>query len=474
MSDTLPLVVDLDGTLIHSDTLVENWLRVVRRRPWVVLLTPLWMVRGRAYLKNRLAEGGTLRAEGLPYHQEFLAWLRASKKQGRPVHLATAADRRVAEAVSAHLGLFDSVFASDASSNLKGGRKAARLVEEFGRGGFVYAGNHSSDLDVWAESAAAVLVSTPPSVARRVTQPIEAEFPRSGNRVLALLRAMRLYQWVKNLLVFLPLITANGLLRGSSLVSAGMTFLAFSLLASGVYLVNDLFDLEADRRHPRKRRRPFASGTAPVVWGILTGPLLMLLGVGGGFAIDFWVGATLVGYAVLTLAYSAYLKTQPLVDVFTLALLYTMRIVAGGIAVNELASIWLLSFSSFFFLSLGFLKRYVELAGLDPDREQVSRRGYGRSEDDKLFVMGVASSFAASIVLALYVDTSVAESIYTHPEAVWGFVPLSLFWQMRMWLAAERGFVDDDPIAYAARDWVSALVLIAAGCCYLAAVALPQ
>lgn len=469
---SLPLVVDLDGTLLRSDTLVENWLRVVRLQPWTVFATPFWIMRGRAWLKNRLSETGGLQPERLPYHEGLLAWLEEQKAEGRPIHLATAAHSRIALPVAEHLGLFERVFASEAGTNLKGRRKADALCEAFGREGFVYAGNDRSDLTVWSESAAAVLVDVPPGLARRVNRPIEASFPREGNRLVAMLRAMRLYQWVKNLLVFLPLITSNGLLRGSSLIDALVTFMAFSLMASGVYLVNDLFDLEADRQHPRKRRRPFASGRAPVVWGVIAGPLLMVSGAVIAFLLDAAVGTTLVIYAVMTLAYSAYLKTQPLVDVFTLALLYTLRIVAGGLAVDEPASIWLLSFASFFFLSLGFLKRYVEVSQFSADTEANHRRGYGRGEEDPLFVMGVASSFSAAIVLALYVETSGAESIYAHPEAVWGFVPLCLFWQMRMWLAAERGFVDDDPIAYAAFDWVSALVILAGAGFYLAAVGL--
>lgn len=467
--ETLPLVVDLDGTLVRSDTLVETWLRAVRRQPWVVLLTPFWLARGRSYLKARLSDRAALSADALPYHDEFLAFLRTERERGRPLHLATAADRKIADAVAAHLGLFGRVFSSDGRTNLRSHRKAEALTRAFGEGRFAYAGNDRKDLPVWASAGAAVLVSTPRGYARRVGAPVEAEFPRSENRLVGLFRALRTYQWVKNLLVFLPLITANGLLRASSLWMALGTFAAFSCLASGVYVVNDLFDLDADRRHPRKKNRPFASGAVPLEWGVVLGPGLMAAGVAGGFALGFWVGVSLVAYATTTVAYSAYLKTQPLVDVFTLALLYTLRIVAGGAAVDELPSIWLLSFSSFFFLSLGFLKRHVEVSKLSAD-DGIHRRGYASGEDRPLLVMGIASSFAASIVLALYVETSLAEAIYRRPEAVWGFVPLSLFWQMRMWLAAERGFVHDDPITYAARDWVSLLVALAGGACYLAAV----
>ncbi len=462
---TLPLVVELDRTLVRSDTLVETWLRAVRRQPWILLLTPFWMLRGRAHLRTRLRGRVDLSAETLPYHDEFVDFLRRQRGARRPLILAHDGAPDTARRVFDHLGIFDRVLPAI------GGVRARvqALVDEFGEGGYAYAGSGRGDLPLWNAGGAAVLVSTPPQWARRVGVPVEAEFPRERSRLRGLIKAMRTYQWVKNLLIFLPLITANGLTRISSLWLALGTFAAFSCLASGVYVVNDLFDLDADRRHPRKRRRPFASGTAPLGWGVVLGPLLMTVGVVGGFLLGFWVGVSLVTYAVATIAYSAFLKTQPLVDVFTLALLYTLRIVAGGVAVDEAASIWLLSFSSFFFLSLGFLKRHVEVSRLSPD-EEIHRRGYGTGEDRPLLVMGIASSFAASIVLALYVETSVAEAIYPRPEAVWGFVPLSLFWQMRMWLAAERGFVHDDPITYAARDWVSLLVVLAAGVCYLAAV----
>lgn len=467
-SAALPLAVDLDGTLIHSDTLIETWLVALRKAPLTALAAPFYLLRGKAHLKARLTEAVSIDVASLPYNEELLDYLREEKSQGRHLALATASHMTVARPIAEHVGLFDEVIATDDTTNLRGPAKAEHLSTRYADTGFAYAGNDRHDLVVWRAAKAAIPVDTPSRVLNAIETPVEKSFQRETSPWRELIRGMRVYQWVKNVLVFLPLVTANALGDVNAVLAAILAFFLFGIVASGVYLMNDLSDLQADRAHAEKRNRPFASGSLPLTWGIVAGPGLLLLGLIGAYLLKPSLGHVILAYAVVTTAYSLYLKTQPLVDVFVLAMLYTLRVVAGGVATGYEASIWLLSFSSFFFLSLAFVKRYVEIID-QPEGTQLKRRGYRFSEDVPLFVMGIASAFSAAIVLALYVESSVASVVYSRPIFIWSFVPLCLFWQCRIWLAAVRGHVTHDPILYAARDWVSAGVFGMAVLMYLIA-----
>jgi len=286
---------------------------------------------------------------------------------------------------------------------------------------------------------------------------------------MELLRALRAYQWVKNLLVFVPPVTAHRILEEAALLPTLQTFAAFCLAASGTYLVNDYLDLEADRRHPRKRLRPFASGRLPVRYALF-GPVLVAVALGIAAAVSPWVFLALLSYATLSLLYSKQIKRHPLADVFCLAALYLLRVVAGGLSSGSHASVWLLNFSGFLFLSLGFLKRYTEISQPDADAPPAANhRGYERSDAALLCTMGIGSSFVSSMVLALYVNSAQAYSSYRMPTLLWGVVPLILFWQCRMWLAAVRGQMTDDPIIYASKDRVSHLAVAAAVLIYFLA-----
>ena len=464
----LPLAVDLDGTLIRSDTLVENWLSALRTAPLTALAAPFYLLRGKAFMKARLAAVADIDAARLPYNEDFLGYLKAEKARGRQLILATASHIDTARKIADHLGLFDDVIGTDAASNLRGPAKAAMLRARFGEQGFAYAGNDRHDLVVWRDAGGAVLVDLPPGLSKAVDAPVERTFPPASGQWRELIRGMRLYQWVKNILVFLPLVTANALGDTAAVLIATATFLIFGLVASGVYLLNDLTDLEADRAHPEKRLRPFASGAVPLTRGLIFGPLLILAGLLGAWFLSPMLAAVVLVYAVVTTLYSLVLKTLPLVDVFVLAFLYTLRVIAGGVATGYLPTIWLLSFSSFFFLSLAFAKRYVEVSGA-AEKGEMKRRGYLTSEDVLLLVMGAASAFSAAIVLAIYVESSVAEATYSRPLAIWIFVPLCLFWQCRIWLAAVRDQVSHDPILFASRDKVSWAVILSAVGIYLIA-----
>lgn len=456
----LPLCVDLDGTLLKTDLLLESLVQLLRHRPLDALRLPLWLARGRATLKRELAARVSIDPQLLPYRDELVDWLRAERAAGRRIVLVTASDRSLAEPVAETLGVFAEVMASDGELNLKGSAKAEVLVRRFGSGGYVYAGDAAADVPVWQRAGGAVVVSASQSLLRAAQQaaPVLRVFRPEGSGLRALVRALRCYQWVKNVLVLVPLLAAGRLLDTSAALPALAMLAAFSMAASGVYVLNDLMDLDADRQHARKRQRPFASGALPLWLGGL-GPLLLLVGLGAAAAISPAAAAVLLGYVLLSSAYSAALKRQPLVDIFTLSALYSLRIFAGGIAASVAVSVWLLTFSSFFFLALAFMKRCAELHTLAAVRAQRSaRRGYDATDLQALLLMGVASSFVSSLVLALYVDSSTARATYAEPVALWGIVPLFLLWQCRVWLSTTRGYMHDDPIVYAARDWVSWLV----------------
>jgi 4-hydroxybenzoate polyprenyltransferase len=459
-----PICVDLDGTLILTDTLIESFLSIVSKRKGLLRL-PRLHAWSRAGFKSKLSEFMALNPALLPYNIPFLEYLQQKKIDGIRLVLVTAADERVAHLVADHLGLFDEVIASNGNLNLKGKMKTSELLRRFGRKGFEYAGNSRADLAVWREAEGIIIVNARNSVAKaaRGLGTTVAEFPCQTSRLIGSIRAMRPYQWVKNLLVFVPLLTAQAFTDWQGLVGALVLFMSFCATASGVYLVNDLLDLDADRQHPRKRKRPFASGALPLGFGI--GLAAVLFFVGFGFAATVSAAPLIFLYAAISITYSLILKYSPLIDVFILAALYTLRILAGGVASHHPVSLWLLAFSGFTFLSLALIKRCGELprdlAHWEPYRGD-RMRGYFFGDRPLLVVLGVASTFASSVVLALFVGATFAANQYRSPELLWGLVPLILFWQCRLWLGTERGYMHDDPIVYAFGDWVSWLTGLAA------------
>lgn len=468
--DSLPLCVDLDGSLLRTDTLAEaliaasrNW-RVARRLPALLF-------SGKAGLKAGLAESVTVDPVLLPFNEAALTFLRAEKAAGRVLVLATAANCRIAEAVNRHLGgLFDEVIASDETSNLRGVAKAEALVARFGENGFTYAGNDRSDLPVWQRAGGAVLVNTRAAVARKAAQyaPIEKTMDESENFLISLLKELRIYQWSKNLLVFVPIFTSGMIFDGAAWLAALFVFFSFCIVASSLYAFNDLCDLDVDRRHVRKRRRPFASGKLSLKIGMVAIPLLLIAGI----VLGLWANVLLyvVLYAVMSLAYSMWLKEIQLIDIFLLSALYSIRLFAGGEASGHEISLWLLAFSGFFFFSLAIMKRVVELKAVAAgDMTSNGRRGYRTGDISILQPFSVAAAFVASLILALYVQSEQVVQIYEQPEFLWWSVPILLFWQCRMLLITARGNMTDDPIVYAAKDRVTALVIAGVVLCFLAA-----
>lgn len=467
-----PLCVDLDGTLVATDTLHESLLWMLRHEP-VALIRTLLRGGDRAALKRRVATSAPIDASALPYREDVLAFLREQKQQGRTLLLATASDEAVARAVSEHLGLFDGVLASDGRRNLKGGNKLAALRETLGESPFDYMGDSSADLPVWAAARKAYAVSPGQSTLRRLAAQREPErvFLTDHSRARAVLDALRPSQWTKNLLLLVPLFSAHLVTDTARFAGVAVALVAFSLVASSGYVLNDLLDLGADRAHPRKRRRPFASGRLSPAFGVVLLPVLLLLGFGLASALlpTKFVGMLGV-YLVLTCAYSLYFKRKLLCDVILLAGLYTLRVLAGGAAIDIIVSEWLLAFSMFLFLSLAFVKRYGELRLMaEQDLKQAQGRGYRVDEMDLIATLGSTSGFLSVLVFSLYINSGNVEELYRRGELLWFTCPLLLYWVMRIWFMARRGELRDDPLTFALRDRVSmgtgalmALIVIAA------------
>lgn len=456
-----PLVVDLDGTLIHTDLLVESASQFLIQKPFEFFKPLLWLLRGKTVLKTELAQRVCLDVSALPYNNDVLDWLRAEKQSGRRVVLATASHRVLAEQVAQHLHVFDEVLATEVNTNLKSAAKAQALVNRFGEGGFDYVGNDWPDLPVWAQAHTAHVVDAPDALLRRaqaqgsVGHVFNSGTPSAG---MALLKAMRLHQWMKNLLVFVPLMAAHQYADTARDGLALMAFVVFSLTASSVYLLNDLVDVQDDRHHVRKRHRPFASGALSLVTGWSAWPLLLLLAVVLSMAfMPVLFSVSLGVYFVLTVAYSLHLKQLAVVDVLTLAALYTLRLIAGAAAIDVAVSFWLLLFSMFIFLSLALIKRYSELKVARDAGKTGALRGRGYEPDDLELVssLGGSAGFIAVLVLALYIQDGQAAHLYATPQLIWLACPVMLFWISRTWLIAHRGRMHDDPIVFALKDKVS-------------------
>lgn len=461
-SQLSPLVVDLDGTLIRSDLLVQSAFAYLGDNPLRIFRLLSVMRRGKAALKAEIASKTTIDVSLLPYDENVVSLIRQRRATGHRVYLASASNEAYVQGVADHLGLFDGWFASNAGENLSAGSKARRLLETFGKGGFDYVGNSRADLAVWAMARQCIAVRVPPAIRSRLMNLSpdavvleEKAMGQAGEWI----RLLRVHQWSKNALVFVPLVTAHRF----DLVAFGEAsgaFLAFSLVASAVYVLNDLVDLDADRKHTRKKRRPLAAGTVPIAGSIVLVPALLIVGFCGASAIGSSLAAVLLAYLALTTAYTFALKRKMLVDVLTLASLYTIRVIAGAAAISVPISEWLLGFSMFVFTALALIKRYVELAArIDDGMSDPANRNYLKSDLDIVATLAAAASFNAVTVFALYISSDAVRPLYRHPQALWLICPILMYWLGRALLMAHRRLMPDDPIIFALRDWNSYLAL---------------
>ena len=454
-----PLYADLDGTILSTDLLYESFLSAFKASPWIAVQCVGWVFQGRARLKEELAARSSIDVTTLPYRQSVLAFLREEHARGRRIVLTTASWITLAESVARHLGLFDQVLATSREENLKGEVKARRIAALSGEGPFDYVGDSAADLAVWRRARHAYVVEASEGLSGRIPPgvPVKRVFPSNegGGAALGALRALRPHQWAKNVLLFVPLLAAHRIGEPAAVLSALSAFVAFCLFASSNYVLNDLLDLGADRAHPRKRLRPLASGQLPIPIGAALIVGCLAVGVAVAMTLPMPFQATLASYFVLTLAYSLGLKRAAVADVISLAMLYTLRIIAGTFAIGAGISFWLLAFAMFLFFSLALVKRYAELIALEEEIHTAPGRGYAGHDAEVVLAIGSASAMVSVLVLAFYINGDAAKNLYDRPEVLWMLCPLGLYWVSRIWLLAARGQMHDDPVLFAVRDKAS-------------------
>ncbi|MEL7254581.1 MAG: UbiA family prenyltransferase [Pseudomonadota bacterium] len=466
------LVVDLDGTLIRSDTLYECFWQALSQSWRAIPVAVNGLSGGRAVLKTKLAALADIDAEFLPYNEEVLAYIAHWREAGGKVILVTAADQTIADKVAAHTKLFDEAIGSDGTTNLKGDAKAHLLRDRFADEGYSYIGDSHADIPVWQGAKTAIAVSPAPAVAAKVKAMPGSEVLGDTPSPRAYLKALRPHQWLKNILVFLPIMTAQQY-GAVTLFHALLAFAAFSMVSSSGYVFNDLMDLRADRAHPRKKNRPLASGRVPIAHGTAMVPILLIAGLIFAAIANwqtFWIIAL---YFVMTTLYSLYIKRRAIADICTLAGLYTLRIIAGGLATGVALSVWLLAFSMFFFFALAAVKRQAELVDLTGRGIQTaSRRGYAIDDLPLISQLTLSSGFVSVLVMALYINSPGVQDLYSAPWLLWGICLMLLYWISRIALKAHRGKMDDDPIIYALRDKTSLACIAIMALCAIGATVL--
>jgi 4-hydroxybenzoate polyprenyltransferase len=455
----IPLIVDLDGTLIKVDTLHEALVQLFSTRPVDALRALFMLRRGRAAFKAAVAEYMLPDAATVPRNEEVIEQIKRAKTEGRRVYLATAADRRFAEVISANMSLFDGVFASENGTNLKGTAKADRLVDTFGAHRFDYIGNDAADIPVWRVARTALIAGATPHVRKQISR----ELPNAidvSTREFALKRyflALRPHQWLKNALVALPAIAAHDF-SVARLITVLIAFMSFSFGASGVYLVNDMIDLPHDRAHPEKRRRALAAGAMSISHAAVALGLVGALSIGLALLLPWAFVLVLLVYFGLSMSYSLYLKRKLMIDVVALAALYGVRVLAGGAATGIFLSHWLVGFCFFIFLSLALVKRASEIISTPPPSVgKIKGRGYRLEDLQTITALTAASGFVSVLVLALYINSTEVTALYRHPEFLWGICIILVYWLGRVYFLTGRGEMDQDPVIFAATDPISLL-----------------
>ncbi|WP_323004484.1 UbiA family prenyltransferase [Denitromonas sp.] len=457
-----PLVVDLDGTLTPTDTLLESLIKLLKQSPLNLIWIAWWLLKGRARFKASVAQKVQISAAHLPYRQALVEYLIQQKSAGRRIVLATAAHRSIAEAVAEHLGLFDTVLATEHDHNLKSASKLDAIRARVGND-FVYAGDCAADLPIWNAATAAILVGVPPGTASRLNAsvPVECSFPAESGGIAVWLKALRVHQWSKNLLLFVPLLTAFSFFDTSKLFAVLVGFIAFSLAASATYIANDLLDLENDRAHPRKRSRPFASASLPIAHGLIAASVALTIAAGLAVMVSPGFAQLLLLYLVITSAYSWFLKEYVIIDVIVLSLLYTLRILAGSVASGIPISSWLLAFSVFIFLSLALVKRCAELMALgELGKDATQGRDYRVTDLSVIWPLGVGAALCSVVIFGLFISDGATRARYATPDLLWLVAVGLIYWLTRLLIKTSRGEMNDDPIVYAVKDFGSRVTVL--------------
>lgn len=471
--NNVPLVVDIDGTLINTDLLHEAAILLFKKNPFYIFKYILWLLKGKAYLKKKIFELVWIEYETLPFNQQVLDFLHEEHAKGRKIILATASPLQAAEAIAKVHPIFSGVYGTEHDINLKGATKLNLLEKEFGKGNFDYIGNSQADLIIFASSNAAYLVNPTGAVKRKAGAigNLKNTWVSGKATIKDYIKAIRAYQWIKNLLVFVPLITSHTIRETNLLLLSVYAFGLMSITASAGYLLNDVLDVHADRKHPRKKFRAIASGKLSIITASILALVFLATGLIVAAKLNIYFFCILVAYFIISFSYSVFLKKIVLYDVFILALLYSVRVFAGAIIIDVPLSFWLIAFSTFIFLSLAFVKRCSELMQINDDGNlQNMRRGYLAADLQLLQVMGVVSGFLAVVVFSLYINSPEVTQLYTQPKILWAISFLFLFWISRIWLHTVRGKMTDDPIVYAIKDVTSYFVFLFTGILIWAAV----
>ncbi|MFL5814016.1 MAG: UbiA family prenyltransferase [Bdellovibrionia bacterium] len=462
------LVVDLDGTLIASDLLLELWLAAVKQDPWTLLLSPFWLLRGRCFLKQKLAQTVELDWTRLPYRKPVVDLILEERSKSNPVILASASPQSAVKRIAEHLGYFDHFMGSDLE-NLKGKAKRTQIEKLLQGRPFRYVGDSWADLDIWNGSAGAIAINPSSglsakleSISQKSGMPLQV-FRDQRFSLKLISKALRCHQWAKNGLLALPMIMGHFVKDLSRWEEVAIAFVSFSAASSTVYLLNDLLDLESDRKHATKKNRPFASGALPLSFGIGAIPVLLLISVITAALLPQAFGVMIGAYLALNILYSFYLKKVLAIDVILLAGLYTLRILAGGVATDVPVSQWLLGFSTFFFFGLAMAKRYIELLRQVDRNTELHGRGYHPQDASSVFALGSAGSCLSVLILVLYLNSDTASRLYRRPEDLWLVAPCLLYWVSRVWILAHRKLIQDDPVVFALKDRATWLTLSAVG-----------
>ncbi|MEQ8301269.1 MAG: UbiA family prenyltransferase [Hyphomonas sp.] len=465
----IPLILDLDDTLLRTDTLYESLLACLKKNPLNIFLVVRWLLMGRAALKNRLGAASDLSVEDLPFNEDVVVLAKKAAANGRRVIIATAADESIARQVANRMDMPVEVRASNGITNLKGRTKAEALKNEF-PDGYDYAGDSRADLPVWKSARKAILVGPSSGTKKRaIAAGNVAEVLPRPSIAKAMVKAMRLHQWLKNSLIFIPAVLSGKIFDVTVWPGLALTFLALGLVASATYIINDAWDIRDDRRHWSKRKRPLASGNLPILIGLAAVPVGLVAGFALALIVNLHVALVLGIYLVLTLAYSLRLKRLMIHDALVLASLFTIRLAIGTVAVQAVPSSWLFVFSMFFFLSLALAKRHTEIARvIQRGDTEINGRGY-RPEDLPLVLSaGISAGIAAVVIMVLYIsEDAFRRSFSGDVEWLWGFPPLIFILVTRIWSVCQRGELDDDPVVFAVKDTQCRLVLVFAGICFL-------
>jgi len=456
------LIVDLDGTLIKTDMLHESFWSSVKRNPYTAFLALISLVYGKAALKDRLSATSDVDVTTLPYNQSVIKYIEEHRLEGGKSVLITGSSQAYADKVSGYLKLFDEAYGTRDGNNLTGKAKRDFIHDFLGFKSFSYIGNSKDDLHVWQHANKIITVNTSKRIRKKaegIGKPSE-HLLTDDVSAISYLKLMRTYQWLKNMLIFLPILAAHQLDR-DSIIAGLLGFFSFSLVASSVYVFNDLVDLGHDRSHPRKRFRPLAAGDLSIANALLLMPVLLLFGFGIGAVLGFSFVLVLTLYLILTTLYSVTFKTIAVLDIVLLGALYSLRVFAGGVGSDIKLSFWLIAFSTLFFLALAAVKRQAELIDtLQRGADHLAGRGYKTSDLPIINIVGLVSGFAAVQVLALYVNSEKVQELYKTPEALWGVCCILLYWVIRIVFVTNRGLMTDDPILFTVKDKVSYACLI--------------